>query len=190
MVGAIYVVDLLTSLSSSPDAAPASLGYGCAAIGLVLICLGVHGGFGTPSWKSAFLVLVLLGSVAGTGFAVARMGFHEQSAQLNLLAHQIAGRSTNGPWLIQSPTVTRKIEARRARALALSERTAIEARQSELMQVYLELQKARTILNVKDAAAVDAFNVRAAAYAAETKSLKERLASLQPLLAEAPIAKN
>ncbi len=180
MVGAVYLVTMLRSLADPESSNGSGMLIACAALALGLVFIGVQGGFGTRWWKSAILTLVLVGSIAGAGSATAGLAFQGPGAQLDLLAHQVTGRTTEGPWLVQSPEATRRIQLRRAPA----ERLQIEKRQGELMRVYLDLQATRAKLDVNDAAAVAAFNEKAAAYSAESTSLKTRLAAAQALIVE------
>lgn len=179
MVGATYLVIEVSSLYDPGQAPSPILTYACLGIGFVLVLIAVHGGFGAQWWKSAVLLIVLLGTFAGAGAAVNQFAFAGESSRLNLLARQVSGRTTEGPWLIASDAATKRIERRRLRL----ECDELEARQSQLLVTYNELQQIRAGLNVNDPAAVEVFNARAAAYSTENKNTKERLAALQKILA-------
>lgn len=186
LVGSVYVAGTIKNLLVSPEDASTSLTFGCTAIAGVLTLMGVHGAFGTPIWKSAVLLVLVVGAAGGAAYVATPMIFPEQPAQLQLLANQVTGRTSEGPWLVESAVATKKIEARRA----VSDRDKLLIRQGDLGRVYQELQIARTRLNVKDAAAVNAFNARAAAYATEVQKIKTQLAALQIVIDSAPVEKS
>jgi hypothetical protein len=179
MIGATYLVIEVSSLYDPEHAPSPMLAYVCLGIGFVLVLIAVHGGFGAQWWKSAILLIVLLGSFAGAGAAVNQFAFAGESNRLTLLARQVAGRTTEGPWLIESPAATKRIERRRLQL----EFDELEARQGNLLITYNELQQIRAGLNVNDQAAVEGFNAKAAAYSVENKTVKERHAALQQILA-------
>ncbi len=180
MIGAVYLIQLLKSMMNPEDATPSALLYACTAIGVVLVFIAVQGGFATPAWKSIILAMVLVGSVAGAGRAAASFAFTGKPEQLNLLANQVTGRTSEGPWLVESAEATQRIKVARAPM----EKSRIEARQGELLKTYQQLVAMKAQLNVNDAAAVDRFNKFAAVYSGETQALKVKLAEIQAILDE------
>lgn len=180
MVGSIYALTILRTPTTAGDGDSGTMLMACAGIAAVLIFLGLQGGFGTPAWKTAVLMVVLLGSVGGAAMGLRGVAFGAQPPPLALLADQVAGRTTQGPWLVESPEANKRIKVRRAPIEAVQ----LEMRQTELMRVYQELQAARAKLDVNDQVAVAAFNTRAAAYSTEVASVRSRLAEARALLAE------
>lgn len=179
MVGAIYLVTLLrTPTSNDFDAGTLLMASGSIAV--VLLFLGVQGGFGASLPKSIVLTLVLLGSIGGAAYGLRGVVFGAEPPPLALLVEQVSGRTTQGPWLVESPEANKRIKVRRAPI----ETVQLEIRQNELLRVYQDLQAARAKLDVNDQAAVAAFNQRAAAYSTEVASVRSRLAEARALLAE------
>jgi hypothetical protein len=180
LVGAVYLTTLLRESSPNPNSSSLFLVGVCGAVALVLLFLGLQGGFGTNEWKTALLVVVLLGSVAGVSKVMAGLALGDEPAKLALLADQVSGRTVEGPWLVESAEATKRIKLRRAPA----EKIQLENRQALLLRVYQNLQAERAKLDVNDAAAVAAFNAKAATYTTESNAVKAKLAAVQALIAE------
>lgn len=178
LAGSVLLITWLRQLLESAAPAIGVLGYVCLGICVLLLYVGVQGGFSATWWKAIILTVVLLSVMGGTGAAVAALGYAGQPAQFDLLAKQIAGHATTEPLLVTSPEAKKRIESRRAKV----ERATLQEYLNSLMGTYTELQTARATLNVNDHAAVLAFNDRAAAYSADTKKTKDRLAELETLL--------
>ena len=180
MVGAVYLLTVLREPTTLGDSNTGMMLMASGAIAVVLVFLGVQGGFGTSLPKTIVLTVVLLCSVAGAALGLRGIAFGSEPPPLALLAEQVTGRTTQGPWLVESPEANKRIKVRRAPVEAVQ----LEMRQTELLRVYQDLQAARAKLDVNDQAAVAAFNARAAAYSAEVSSVRSRLAEARALLAE------
>ncbi len=180
MVGAVYLTTLLRESPPNENSNSLFLVGVCGAVALVLLFLGLQGGFGTNGLKTALLVIVLLGSVAGTSKGLASFALGDEPAKLALLADQVSGRTAEGPWMVESAAATKRIQIRRAPI----EKTQLENKQALLLRVYQGLQAERVKLDVNDAAAVAAFNAKAAAYTTESNAVKAKLVAVQALILE------
>ena len=184
MAAAICTALFLRGTEKSGEMPSAIAGAACMAMASALVFLGVKGGFAASPVKAVLLTMVLVGSVGGTALATAGMAFQGQASQLSLLADQVTGKTDKGPWLIESPTATKRIKIRWARL----ERLKLETELEDLTHLYASLQAERAHLNSADAAAVAAFNEKAANYAGASQALKTRRAEVEALLAEGDAA--
>lgn len=179
VVAVIYLAVLVKGLVATGQPPKLQLFYVCASIAGFLLIISVHGAFGTAWWKSTILLMVLC---AGSGIGLMagnHMILGGKTARIPLLAAQVAGLQTSVPSLIRSP----ELKSFAAVRIAKVESKELVIKQNGLMQTYVALQQDRAKLNVKDAAAVVAFNERAANYQKETTAITKRVAEVNAILA-------